>query len=76
MNPNIPMPDQSGDTEQDASGYEKCEQDIEALKQWAQQVGDKIGVPFTPSGDDGQDALSDSLASTKPFGAGTGMSNS
>lgn len=72
----IPLtPDQSGDTEQDASGYEKCEQDIEALKQWAQQVGQKIGVPFTSDNSE-QDSLASSLADTKPFGAGAGMSNS
>jgi hypothetical protein len=76
-NSTIPSnPTQNEDDNQDASGYEKCEQDIQALQQWATQAGQKIGVPFSGSQSDEPDALSTSLADTKPFGAGAGISNS
>ena len=73
MDPHIPVPDQSGDTEQDASGYEKCEQEIEDLETRVAAIEARLGIQ-SPA--DEPDDLQSSLASTKPFGAGAGMSNS
>jgi hypothetical protein len=73
MNPSIPMPDQSGDTEQDASGYEKCEQEIEDLETRVAAIEQKLGIQ-SPA--DEPDDLQSSIAATKPFGMGSGMSNS
>lgn len=75
-NQNLPnLSGNSGDETQDPA-YQECQDDIKALQAWAAQVGQKIGVPFTPDSEDQEDPLSSSLASTKPFGAGAGMSNS
>lgn len=72
--PNIPLvPDQSGDENQDASGYDKCEQEIEGLEQRVSAIEAKLGIN-SPS--DEQDSLASSLADTKPFGANAGVSNS
>jgi hypothetical protein len=39
-----PLPDQSQDTEQDASGYDKCEQEIEALTKRVEALEQKVGI--------------------------------
>lgn len=75
MSDQIPEPYGDSSETQDP-GYQECQDDIKELQAWAAQVGQKIGVPFTPDSEDQEDSLSNSLASTKPFGAGAGMSNS
>lgn len=40
----VPMPDQSQDTEQDSSGYDKCEQEIEALEARVSAIEKQLGI--------------------------------
>lgn len=76
-NPNLPdLSGDSSDNTQDSGDYQECQDDIKELQTWAQQVGAKLGIPFTPDNEDQEDQLGDSLAATKPFGLGAGMSNS
>ncbi len=39
-----PMPDQSQDTEQDSSGYDKCEQEIEDLEARVSAIEKQLGI--------------------------------
>lgn len=39
-----PMTYQSADTEQDSSGYDKCEQEIESLEQRVSAIEQKLGL--------------------------------
>lgn len=61
----VPMPDQSQDTEQDASGYDKCEQEIESLETRLAAIEKKLGIA-SPA--DEPDALSSAIqGNANPF---------
>jgi hypothetical protein len=67
MNPNIPMPDQSADTEQDASGYDKCEREIESLEQRVSAIEKKLGIA-SPADEAEPDELSQAIqGNSNPF---------
>jgi hypothetical protein len=62
-----PMPDQSQDTDQDASGYEKCEQEIESLETRVAAIEKKLGMT-TPDDEQEPDALTSAIqGNSNPF---------
>lgn len=66
-------PGDSGDETQDDSSIQQCEEKIATLEDRVAACEQKLGIP-SPA--DEPDELQSSLASTKPFGANAGVSNS
>lgn len=62
-----PYPQPDNGPSDDDSTLQQCEEKIDALEAWAQNIGAKVGIPFTPAGPDNgdEDPLKAAIAGTK-----------